>query len=131
MKSQLSEPILKPKIANIDPFNVGRKGHSSKKRNLSSDEIKKRILIKLYEKHEGLNKNKIRALPTLNAVDSSALGAILAELCVVGKLNADSTSDYNEGVWIYTITDEGREFLERWKKMRGLGTGFSFFNGND
>jgi len=109
-----------------------RKGFKRKTgSNLTSDEIKKRILIKLYEKHEGLNKNKIRALPTLNAVDSSALGAILAELCVVGKLNADSTSDYNEGVWIYTITDEGREFLERWKKMRGLGTGFSFFNGND
>lgn len=96
--------------------------------NLTLDEIKKRILIKLYEEREGLNQNQIRALPTLNAVEWSALGAVLAELCVVGKLNADPTDDYREGVLKFSITEEGREFVDGWKKFRGLGAGFSFFS---
>jgi len=99
--------------------------------NLSLDEIKKRILIKLYEQREGLNQNKIRAIPTLNAVEWNALGAVLAELCVVGKLNADPTDDYKEGAWKFTITEEGRKFIEVWKNLRGLGAGFTFFSSDE
>ena len=119
----------KPQISSsFRPF-VGRKGlKRTRGSNLTQDEIKKRILINLYEKGSGLNQNQIRAIPTLNSVEWNALGSILAELCVAGKLNADSPSDYKEGAWIYTITDDGREFIELLKKMRGLGVGFSLFD---
>jgi len=124
--------VSKPFSIEVVQFTVPRKGFKRKTgSSLTLDEIKKRILIKLYEKREGLNQNQIQALPTLNSSDWNALGAILAELCIVGKLNADTPSDYREGVWIYTITDDGRKFIETWKKMRGLGAGFSFFNVND
>jgi len=99
--------------------------------NLSLDEIKKRILIKLFEEREGLNQNQIRAIPTLNAVEWNALGAVLAELCIVGKLNADPTDEYKKGAWKFSITEEGREFIETLKKMKGIGAGFSFFNPNE
>ena len=124
--------VSKPFSVQVVQVTVPRKGFKRKTgSNLTLDEIKKRILIKLYEKREGLNQNKIRALPTLNATDWNDLSSILAELCVVGKLNADPASDYKEGSWIYTIIDDGREFVEVWKKMRGIGIGFSFFNVND
>ena len=124
--------VSKPFSDQVIQFTVGRKGVKRKiGSNLTQDEIKKRILIKLYEKREGLNQNQIRALPTLNAVEWNFLGAILAELCVVGKLNYDSPREYKEGVWIYTITDEGRKFLDTLKKMKRLGAGFNLFNGND
>ena len=121
----------KPQISSsFSPF-VGRKGFKrTRGSNLTQDEIKKRILINLYEKGEGLNQNLIRAIPTLNSVEWNALSSILAELCVAGKLNPDSPSDYKEGAWIYTITDDGREFIELLKKMRGLGVGFSLFDEN-
>ena len=107
---------------------VPRKGFRSTRGNLTQDEIKKRILINLYEKGAGLNQNQIKAIPTLNSIDWNILGSILAELCVAWKLNADSPSEYKEGSWIYTITDEGREFIEAIKKMRSLGMGFSLFD---
>ena len=107
---------------------VPRKGFKSTRGNLTQDEIKKRILINLYEKGAGLNQNQIKAIPTLNSIDWNILGSILAELCVVWKLNADSPSEYKEGSWIYTITDEGRKFIEALKKMRSLGMGFSIFD---
>jgi predicted transcriptional regulator len=117
-------------VSSFNPF-VPRKGFKrTRGSNLTQDEIKKRILINLYEKGSGLNQNQIRAIPTLNSVEWNALGSILAELCVVGKLNADPPSDYKEGAWMYSITDDGREFIELIKKMRGLGGGFSFFDEN-
>jgi len=132
MKCQFCEPILKPKIVNIDPFNVGRKGLRRKKSgNLSPDEIKKRILIALFRERTGLVQNKIYAIPTLNSVEWNFLGSILAELCVVGKLNAEPTDDYKEGQWIFSLSDEGRKFISVWKEMRGLGTGFTFFEQGD
>ena len=125
------DPSINQKQFNASVHIVPRKGFKRKtSSNLTLDEIKKRILIKLYEKREGLNQNQIRALPTLNAVEWNALSAILAELCIVDKLNADPPSDYKEGAWIYTITDDGRKFIETWKKMKGIGAGFSFFNVN-
>jgi len=123
---------LKPKIVRIDPLNVGRKGLSRKTRaNLSPDEIKKRIMITLFREGKGLVQNKIYAIPTLNSVEWNFLGAVLAELCVVGKLNADPTDDYKEGQWIFSLTDEGRKFVTVWKEMRGIGTGFTFFEKGD
>jgi len=111
---------------------VGRKGLRRKKgSNLSPDEIKKRIMIHLYKESEGLNQNQIRAIPTLNSADWNFLAAILAELCVVGKLEADTPDDYKEGQWTFTLTGEGRDFIEQWKKMKGLGSGFSFFENGD
>lgn len=132
MKCQLYEPILNPKIVLIDPLNVGRKGLRRKKgSSLSPDEIKKRIMIALFKERNGLIQNKIHAIPTLNSLEWNFLGAILAELCVVGKLNADQTDDYKEGQWIFSLTDEGRQFISFWKKMRGLGAGFTFFEKGD
>jgi len=124
--------VSKPFSGQVVQLTVPRKGFKRKTgSNLTLDEIKKRILIKLYEKREGLNQNQIRALPTLNAVEWNALSAILSELCVVHKLNPDPPSDYKEGAWIYTITDDGRKFIETWKKMKGIGAGFDFFGAND
>ena len=128
MMNSRCDYVSKPFSTEVVQFTVPRKGFKRKTgSNLTHDEIKKRILIKLYEKQEGLNQNQIQAIPTLNSSDWNTLGVILAELCVVGKLNADSPSDYKEGSLIYTITDDGRKFIEIWKKMRGIGTGFSFF----
>ena len=107
---------------------MGRKGVRHKRGlNLTQDEIKKRILISLFERGEGRNQNQISALPSLNIVEWNFLGSTLAELCVVGKLNADPPDEYKEGSWIYTITDDGRNFIEILRKLRGLGTGFTIF----
>jgi len=130
-KSQLCELILNPKIVNINPFNVGKKGHSSKKRNLPPDEIKKRIMIALFRERKGLNQNKIYAITTLNSADWNFLGAILAELCFVGKLNAEPTDSYKEGQWVFSLTDEGRKFITLLKEIKGLGAGFTFFEKDD
>ena len=106
---------------------MGRKGVRHKRGlNLTSDQIKIRILVALFGRADGLNQNQISGLPSINIVEWNFLGATLAELCVVGKLNADPPDEYKEGSWIYTITDDGKNFIEKINELRGLGFGEGF-----
>ena len=89
-----------------------------------------KILIHLYSNSEGANKNKLSALPGLNAQRWDNVKKSLDVLIESGSIIYESHDEVRKGAIIYKITDRGRETIEKLKEMqsKGLGKGFEFFD---
>ncbi len=86
----------------------------TRRRNLSQQEIKIRILSYLYNKVEGSNAHTIQfhAIPG-HTQEASRFKRLLEDLCELDRVQKVDMSHVTKGRVIYKITKKGRETIER------------------